>query len=290
MAADTTPSVAVLGTGIMGKPMARNIAAAGLPTAAWNRTTEKAAPLRDDGIDVLENVPDAVAGRDLVVTMLADADAVLSVADQALAAMDDGAVWVQMSTIGLQGTERCAALAGDRGVTFVDAPVLGTKEPAEQAQLVVFASGPPEGLDRCAPVFDAVGQRTMTLGEAGAGTRLKLAVNGWIVAVVEGLAETVALAEGLGVDPSQFLDAIRGGALDMGYAHVKAGLMTRREFPPSFELKLAAKDARLCVEAAERAGLDLPLQRVVAERMAAGVEAGYGEEDMAAVFRLSAKR
>jgi 3-hydroxyisobutyrate dehydrogenase len=286
MTSDTTPSVAVLGTGIMGAPMARNIVAAGMPTAAWNRTREKAAPLREDGIEVHDDIAGAVAGRDIVITMLADADAVLSVAAEVLPALDDDAVWAQMSTIGLDGTERCAAIAADRGIAFVDAPVLGTRQPAEQGALVVLASGPDDALARCDPVFDAVGQRTMRVGEAGGGTRLKLAVNAWLLSAVEGIAESMALAEGLGLDPSLVLETIKGGALDMPYAHLKGALIMRREFPPSFALKLAAKDARLVAEAAARHGLDLPLERTVAERMRQAVDAGYGDEDMAAVWRL----
>jgi 3-hydroxyisobutyrate dehydrogenase len=266
--------------------MARNIAAAGMPTAAWNRTPEKAAQLREDGIEVHDDIAGAVAGRDIVITMLADADAVLSVATEMLPALDDGAVWAQTSTIGLDGTERCAALAADRGVPFVDAPVLGTRQPAEQGTLLVLASGPEDALARCRPVFEAVGQRTMRLGGAGGGTRLKLAVNAWLLSAVEGIAESLALAEGLELDPSLVLEAIEGGPLDMPYAHLKAALIARREFPASFELKLAAKDARLVVEAAARSGLDLPLERTVAERMRQAVDAGYGEEDMAAVWRL----
>jgi 3-hydroxyisobutyrate dehydrogenase len=288
MTTDTSPSVAVLGTGIMGAPMARNIAAAGMPTAAWNRTPEKAAPLRQDGIEVHDDVAGAVAGRDIVITMLADADAVVAVADEMLPAVDGGAVWAQMSTIGLDGTERCAALAADRGIALVDAPVLGTRQPAEQGALLVLASGPGDALARCEPVFGAVGQRTMRVGDAGGGTRLKLAVNAWLLAAVEGIAEALALAGGLGLDPSLVLETIKGGALDTPYAHVKGALMMRGEFPPSFELKLAAKDARLVVEAAARHGLDLPLERTVAERMRQAVDAGYGDEDMAAVWRLAA--
>jgi 3-hydroxyisobutyrate dehydrogenase len=288
MTTDTTPSVAVLGTGIMGAPMTRNIAAAGMPTAAWNRTPQRAAPLREDGIEVHDDVAGAVAGRDIAVTMLADADAVLAVAAEMLPALDGGAVWAQMSTIGLDGTERCAALAADRGIAFVDAPVLGTRQPAEEGKLLVLASGPDDALARCKPVFGAVGQRTMPVGDAGGGTRLKLAVNAWLLSAMEGIAEALALAEGLGLDPSLVLDTIKGGPLDMPYAHMKAALIARREFPPSFELKLAAKDARLVAEAAARHGLDLPLERAIAERMRQAVEAGYGDEDMAAVWRLAA--
>jgi 3-hydroxyisobutyrate dehydrogenase len=282
--------VAVLGTGTMGAPIARNLARTGLRTSAWNRSADKAEPLAADGVEVARSPQDACRGREIVLTMLADADAALDVAEQALPAAADGAVWLQASTIGIEGTERCGQLAERHGVALVDAPVLGTKAPAEAGELVVLASGAPDALERCDPVFAAIGSRTLRLGAAGSGTRLKLAVNGWVVAVTEGVAEAIALAQGLGLDPQLFFDAVEGGPLDLPYARLKGALMLRGEFPASFALGLAAKDAALAVAAAERHGLDLPLQRVVAQRMADGVAAGHGDEDMAATYRLSAPR
>jgi 3-hydroxyisobutyrate dehydrogenase len=277
--------IAVLGTGLMGAPMARNLANAGHEVRAWNRTIEKALPLRDDGIEVCPD-PAAAANRcDAVMTMLADADAVLAVGSEARLAT--GQRWWQASTIGLEGTERCAALAGDAGAALVDAPVLGTRQPAEDGKLVVLASGPADALDFCQALFDAVGQRTMRVGEAGAGTRLKLAVNAWVLAVTEGTAESVALAEALGLDPSLVAEAVGGGPLDLPYFHMKARLMAAGEFPASFSLALAAKDAGLVEDAAERHGADLPASRAVAERLRAAVAAGHGDEDMAATYRLA---
>jgi 3-hydroxyisobutyrate dehydrogenase len=282
------PSIAVLGTGAMGAPMARNLARAGHDVRAWNRTVEKAAPLRDDGVDVRDDPAAAVDGADVVMTMLADADSVLPVAERA--SLKQGQIWWQASTVGLEGTERCAALAYDTGAALVDAPVLGTRQPAVDGKLVVLASGPDDALDACAPFFDAVAARTMSLGEAGAGTRLKLAVNSWVVAVTQGAAETIALAEALGLDPNLVIEAVDGGALDLPYFRMKARLMMEREFPPSFTLTLAAKDARLVVEASERHGADLPAARAVAARMAEAAQAGHGDDDMAATYLLSRPR
>ena len=117
---------------------------------------------------------------------------------------------------------------------------------------------------------------------------MKLVLNCWLVTLVEGLAETLALARGLGLDPSLFLEAIAGGPLDLPYAQLKGKLMLAEEFPASFKLRLAAKDARLVVEAAERAGLDLPLAETIAGRLERGVELGHGDEDMAATYQTSA--
>jgi 3-hydroxyisobutyrate dehydrogenase len=280
-------SIAVLGTGAMGAPMARNLVRAGHDVSAWNRTREKAEPLRADGIDVADDPVDATDGADVVMTMLADADAVLMVAEEAH--LRQGQIWWQASTIGLEGNEQCAELAAEAEVALVDAPVLGTRQPAEDGKLVVLASGPADALDACAPLFDAVAARTMRLGEAGAGTRLKLAVNSWVLAVTQGAAETIALAEALGLDPSLVIEAVDGGGLDLPYFRMKAKLMMDREFPPSFALALAAKDARLVVDAAERHGADLAAARAIAARMTEGAQ-DHGDEDMAATYLLSRAR
>ena len=282
--------VAVLGAGgTMGFPIAGNLARAGFAVRAWNRSVEKAQPLTEDGATVAQSPSEAVNGAQAIVTMLADADAVLEAVsgdDRALARAE-GALWIQMSTIGIEGTERCAGLAQETGVRFVDAPVLGTKKPAEDGELVVLGSGPEDAREPLAPVFDAIGKKTMWLGEAGAGTRLKLVTNAWILTVVEGSAETIALAEGIGVDPADFLEAIAGGPLDLPYLQMKGKAMIERDFEPSFRLALAAKDARLVRQAAERHELELPLLETIEERLEQGA-AEHGDEDMAATYLTSA--
>jgi len=280
-------TVAVLGTGIMGAPMARNLLAAGFPVRAWNRTAAKAAPLGEAGAVVAGSPGEAGAGAGIVLTMLTDADAVLETAAEAL---DGAQVWLQMSTVGIDAAERCAALAAERGVTLVDAPVLGSRQPAEEGKLVVLASGPEDVRERVDPLFDAVAARILWLGEAGSGQRLKLVANTWVLALVEGLAETLLLAEGLGVPPQWFLDVIAGGQMDCGYAQLKGRGMIERSFPPAFPLRHAAKDLRLVEEAVGRYELDVPLIDAVAARFAQGVEAGHGDLDMSATFLTGAER
>jgi 3-hydroxyisobutyrate dehydrogenase len=280
-------TVAVLGTGIMGAPMARNLLAAGFPVRAWNRTAEKAAPLAEAGAVVAGSPREATADAQIVLTMLVDADTVLeTVAD----ALDPGQVWLQMSTVGLDGAERCAALATERGVTLVDAPVLGSRQAAEDGKLIVLASGPEDVRERVDPLFEVVGERTLWLGEAGSGQRLKLVANTWVLTLVESLAETVVLAEGLGMPPQTFLDVIAGGALDCGYAQLKGRAMIERNFPPAFPLRHAAKDLRLIEEAAGRHELDVPLIDAVAERYAQAAESGLGDLDMSATFLTGVQR
>lgn len=281
--------VAVLGAGgIMGRPIAHNLAGAGFEVRAWNRTRERAEPLAHEGVAVAATPAEAAGGVGVILTVLSNADAVVSSVEGALPAAGPEAIWLQMSTIGIEGTERCAALAEKAGVAFVDAPVLGTKAPAEQGELIVLASGPDDVRERLEPLFDPIGKRTMWLGEAGSGSRLKLVVNSWLLSVVEGLAETVALAEGIDVRPELFLEAIADGPVDLPYAQTKGKAMIERSFEPSFKLSLAAKDAALVEEAVRRHELDLPLIATVRRRLEKGV-AAHGDEDLAATYWTSAE-
>jgi len=302
-----TETVAVLGAGgTMGFPMARNIARAGIPVRAWNRSRQKAEPLAQDGAFIADSPAEAARGAGIVLTMLADEDAVVAAMDGphgALSAVpgvnaEGGGsqtgdpngpyrvLWLQMSTIGEAATRRCAELADRRGVGFVDAPVLGTRQPAEDRKLVILESGPEEARPRVKPVFEAIGERTIRVGEAGAGSRLKLVTNNWVLAVVEAGAETVAMAEGFDLDPRLFFQAIEGGGLDLPYLRMKGKAMMDRDFPPAFQLKLAAKDARLMRDATREHGLDLPLVDAIARRLADGAK-GHGDEDFSATFLTS---
>jgi 3-hydroxyisobutyrate dehydrogenase len=284
------PTVAVLGTGIMGAPMARNLATSGFTTHVWNRSGEKAAPLGGDGANVADSPAAAVEGANIVLTMLADGGAVDTVMTDggALDAMRDDAIWLQMSTVGIAALERLAQLAEKRGVRFVDAPVVGTKQPAEQGQLTVLAAGPGDAVDACTPVFDAVGGRTIRLGEAGEATRLKLVINNWLLGIMENLAETIAFAERIGVPPETFLGAIDGSPVGAPYAQLKGKQIVAGEFPPSFPLSLALKDARLVLEAADRHDVALKIARVAVEQFERAEQLGHGDEDMAAVYYASA--
>ncbi|MFF1614674.1 NAD(P)-dependent oxidoreductase [Amycolatopsis sp. NPDC058278] len=278
-------TVAFLGTGIMGAPMAANIAKAGLEVRVWNRTREKAEPLSDLAT-VADSAASAAEGADTLVTMLADGPAVAEAFEAASPA--SGTLWLQMSTVGLDWTDRLAELAEKAGVVFVDAPVLGTRQPAEQAQLQVLASGPEEARPKATPVFDAVAVKTQWLGPAGRGSRLKLVLNAWVLALTNATAESLGLARALDLDPALFLETIKGGGLDVGYAHVKGGAMLSGEYPPSFPAGLAAKDARLVVEAAAE-DVDVAGAKAVLAHLEAAVEAGHGDEDMAALYRAVVK-
>ena len=285
-------TIAVLGAGgTMGFAMARNLAREGFEVRAWNRSREKAAPLSEDGAEVLDSAAQAAAGASVILTMLADGDTVLEAMrgnDGALSGdVSSDAIWLQMSTIGEAATDDCIELASDHELAFVDSPVLGTKEPAEQGELVILASGPDRVKERVEPIFAVVGKRSMWVGAAGDGTRLKLATNSWLLAVVEGAAETLAFAEGVGLDPQLVLDAVEGGPLDLPYLQMKGNAIIARKFEPSFRLALAAKDAALVQEAAARHDLDLPLVTTIRQRLDQGVSE-HGDEDLSATYLTSA--
>jgi 3-hydroxyisobutyrate dehydrogenase len=188
-----------------------------------------------------------------------------------------------MGTIGVDGSERCAELARDRGLEYVDAPVLGTKVPAEEGELVILASGPEATRERLARLFDAVGKRTLWVGEAGQGSRLKVVINAWLCSVVEGTAEMLRLAAALGLEPRLALDAIEDGPLDAPYMRMKGEAMLAEDWTPSFRLALAAKDARLAVAAGEEAGAEIPAIEAIAAQLTAVAEA-HPDEDLAVAF------
>jgi len=287
------PTVALLGTGIMGSGMARSILRAGLPLRVWNRTPGRAVPLEAGGAAVAGTPAGAVRGAGVIVTMLADGPAVLDVMTEASGGLAPGQVWAQTSTVGLRALEPLVAFARDRGLAFIDAPLQGSKQPAETGQLLVYAAGPDEGPDPVRArasaqlVFDAIGRRTFWLPAVGDGHRLKLVGNGWVIALTNAAGEAIALAQGLGIDPRLFLDAMAGGPLDSGYLQAKGTAILNGDYTPTFTVTLADKDARLVVDAARQAGVRVDLAAAGAERLRRAIDLGHGEEDLAAAYFAS---
>ncbi|MEW2074675.1 MULTISPECIES: NAD(P)-dependent oxidoreductase [unclassified Streptomyces] len=284
-------TVSVLGTGIMGAAMARNLLRAGHAVRAWNRTRAKAEPLAADGAHIAGTPAEAVESADVVLTMLYDGPATLETMRRAAPALRGGTVWAQSTTAGIEGVAELAGFAREHDLLFYDAPVLGTRQPAEAGQLTVLAAGPAEGRDRVTPVFDAVGARTVWTGEDGAtagATRLKLVANSWVLAATTAAGEALALAEALDVAPDGFFDLIAGGPLDMGYLRAKAGMILEgRLTPAQFAVTTAAKDARLIVRAGEQHGVRLDVAAASAERFERADARGHGDEDMAAAYYAS---
>ena len=279
------PRVAVLGTGIMGSAMARNLLKAGFPTAIWDRSAAATAALAEAGADVAATAAEAVRDARVIITMLPTPDVVTSVvfSDDVAGAFSAGAAWAQMGTIGEEATAdisgRLARLRPD--VLFVDAPVSGSKGPAENGQLLVLASGPSAAKEVTSPVFSAIGRKTVWLGEAGQGSRMKIVINAYMSILIEGVAEALELASHLGVDSGKLAEAIAGGPLDAPIANAKLHMMERGDFAPEFPLQWALKDVDLAIAAAS--GANLPLLTALSRQWRATVDAGHGREDVSAV-------
>jgi 3-hydroxyisobutyrate dehydrogenase len=278
------PVVSVLGTGIMGSAIARRLVGAGVRTTVWDRSPTATTPLREAGTEVARSPDAAVQGAAIVITMLPTAEVVDEVifGGNVADAFAPGAVWAQMGTIGLDAITDLAARLGKvrPDVLLVDAPVSGSKGPAEAGQLLILASGPTEAQAIVQPVFSAIGRKTVWLGDAGQGSRMKLVVNAYMSALIEGVAEALELADRLGVDSSRLAEAIEGGPLDAPIADAKLHKMERGDFAPEFPLEWALKDVDLALAAGGDARL--PMLRTLSRQWRAAVDAGHGREDVSA--------
>jgi 3-hydroxyisobutyrate dehydrogenase len=281
------PKLAVLGLGTMGAAMAGVALRSGIPLVVWNREPGVAANFVGQGGQVARSVTEAVEEADVVITMVTNAEAVLSIASEGglLAALRSGAVWAQMSTIGVEGTERLATLAGEQrpDTYFVDAPVSGSKVPAEQGRLVIFASGPDEARTRVAPVFEVLGQRTIWLGPAGHGSRMKLVNNVMLAFTAEGVANSLAVASRLELPTASVIEAFDGGPLISAWESEKFRRIAQGDYSEEFALALALKDVRLALAAA---GADrFRVLAALAKEWSDIVDRGMGNEDVTVVTR-----
>ena len=283
---DTT--VAFLGTGAMGTPMATRLIEAGLHVRVWNRSKERLTDLVELGGVAAPTPALAIQGADVIVTMLPDGAATQHVMSEAVGdamTFAKGVVWLQMGTIGIEWTSELGALAAAAGAQFVDAPVSGSVQPAARGELVILASGPDEARPAAQAVFDVLGRHTYWLGAAGAGSRAKLVLNNWLVDLVEMVAETLRVSAGLGLDPSTIVDILSDAPIGSPYAVAKARTMLSGDFTSNFALKHAFKDATLALSAAHGANLDLPLTESLLPLWQRAVDDGAGDLDLSVVYR-----
>ncbi|MGU3410443.1 NAD(P)-dependent oxidoreductase [Microbacterium sp. M1A1_1b] len=274
----------VLGTGAMGAGVAQSLLRERHRVTVWNRSPERARPFGDHGATVATDAGAAVSDAEVVLLTLFDTDAVVDVLEQAAGEAPTDAVWVQCSTVGVEGTETVVQLAQKYGIDLVEAMMLGTKAPAEQGKLTMLAAGPAATIDRIQPVLDAVGAKTVRAGErVGDGTALKLAANAWIASITAATGQSLAVARGLGIDPALFLKAIAGSASDSAYAHTKGESMLAGEFPAQFALDGLRKDIGLITDAARSTGVSTTLLEALGRVYADASAAGHGADDIAAV-------
>lgn len=277
-------AVTVIGTGTMGSAIARRLLQVGMTVGVWNRSTPPALALAELGATAFDDPNDAVAGAAVVLALLPTAAAVADVmiGRGVVDAIAPQAVWAQMGTIGVEASEQLDLEVRARrpDVRFVDAPVSGSRHPAESGELLVLASGPETAAGTVGPMFDAIGRRTLWLGPAGTGSRLKLVLNTWLAFEVEAAAEAAALAERLGIAPSTLAAALDDNPLASPLATAKLSKMQSADDRPDFPLEWALKDLELM--RASVGSRHTPIALAIAGRWRALVDRGFGGLDVSA--------
>jgi 2-hydroxy-3-oxopropionate reductase len=287
------PTVGFIGLGLMGGPMAKNLAKAGFPLVVWNRTREKAEELvrESTGLDVKAGAnPRETAGKaDFLITIVSDPPAleeVLSGQNGAIEGLRRGATYVDSSTVSPELVRRIGTACAQRGVGFLDAPVTGGTWGAEKGELVFMVGGEKEVLERAKPVLEALGKRIFLLGPTGAGQTVKLAMNLILALQVDALAEALALVATEGVPGERLIEVLQSSMARAGILDVKAPFMLKNEFPASFPLRLMHKDMRLALELAKRHGLNLPAAEASYSTYDAVKKSSTDDPDYAAVARF----
>jgi 3-hydroxyisobutyrate dehydrogenase len=255
-----------------------------MTVGVWNRSPQPAVALAELGATAFHDPKDAVAEASVVLTLLPTAETVsdVMIGRHVVEAMAPQAAWVQMGTIGVEATEALVSAVRARrpDVRFVDAPVSGSRHPAESGELLVLASGPDAAADTVGPVFDAIGRRTLWLGPAGTGSRLKLVLNTWLAFEVEAAAEAAALAARLGIAPGVLAAAVDGNPLASPLATAKLSKIQSADDRSDFALEWALKDLELM--RASVGSRHAPIALAIADRWRALVERGFGGLDVSA--------
>ena len=280
------PKVGLIGLGLMGAPMARNLLKAGFPLTVWNRTRQKAETLGREGAKVANSPQDAAAEVDVLLTIVSDPPAleqVLFGGNGALAAIRKGSVLVDSSTVSPALARHVAQMCAERGVDFLDAPVTGGTWGAEKGELVFMVGGKKEVLERVEPLLQALGKRFFLLGPNGAGQTVKLAMNMILALEVEALAEGIELVSRAGVPGERLVEVMQSSMARAPVLDVKAPMLLKREFPPSFPLRLMHKDMGLAMDLAKELGVAMPAGAAAFKAYSSVKAAATGDVDYAAI-------
>jgi 3-hydroxyisobutyrate dehydrogenase len=269
----------------MGSAMGRRLLEQGIEVIAWDRSAEHVNALEAAGGQAAASPEELLAGASTVITMLPTAEIVLGVVEPLLANWPERTVWLQMSSVGASEADRLTRVAQEHDVTIVDAPVSGSTHPALEGRLTILASGPDSVREQLQPVFAALGSRVMWVGEAGMGSRLKLAANHWMVASVTAVAETMHLCEAMGLDQQPFVELLEDGPLGSPYIREKLLEMRRRDYPAGFPVRLALKDLELVGEVEAASAAEMPVLDVTRERFSVAARE-HAEQDLAAVYEV----
>jgi 3-hydroxyisobutyrate dehydrogenase len=277
--------VGLLGVGLMGSAMAHRLLDRGIAVIAWDRESEHVRALEGRGGEPAEGPSEVVGGAGVVITMLPTSAVILDVVQPLLEDWPEGTIWLQMSSVGAAEADQLAQAAEAHAVRLVDAPVSGSTHPAEEGELTILASGPDSARTAVKPIFDALASRVLWVGEAGMGSRLKLAANHWMITMVAALAESMHLCEAMGLDQQQFIALLDGGPLGSVYALQKLDEMRRHEYPAGFPVRLALKDLELVREVEQSSQATMPLLHAVLETFMTASQ-DLVDQDLAAIYEL----
>jgi 3-hydroxyisobutyrate dehydrogenase-like beta-hydroxyacid dehydrogenase len=286
--------IAFLGLGAMGSAMAQNLIKAGFPLKVYNRTRSRAEELRSSGAAVAETPEQAASGVDVLITMLADDQALqesILGPGNAIESLPSNAIHLSMSTISVALSRRLAAAHREKRQHYIAAPVFGRPEAAAAAKLFIVAAGAQKQIERCQSLFDAMGQKTFLAGEEpSAANLIKLLGNFLIQSVLESLAEAFALARKSGVDVNNFLEILTGTLFNAPIYRTYGGLIASGKFEPAgFKLRLGLKDCRLVLAAAEEAAVPMPIASLVHDHFLSAMAQGMGDIDWSAISLVSAR-
>ncbi|MFP4475163.1 MAG: NAD(P)-dependent oxidoreductase [Desulfatibacillaceae bacterium] len=282
-------TIGFIGMGIMGSRMSRNLLDQGFPVHVYNRTANRCLPLVEAGAVRADTPADLGEQAEVVVTMLTGPEAVDSVLfgeDGLFSRNPHARVLVNMSSVPPAYSAELAEKVAARGMEFVDAPVSGSRKPAEEGTLVILASGPKAVADALESMFAAMGKKTVYCGEAGKGSAMKMAVNHLLGSMMLGLSESLNFARKCGLPAELFLGAVSGGPLNCGLFELKYDMLESGEYPAQFPLKHMLKDLRFMAETADEYGAAVPFGRAAFETYRYAMGKGMGDDDFAAVHRV----
>jgi 3-hydroxyisobutyrate dehydrogenase len=277
--------IAFLGLGTMGYPMAANLAKSKFPLTVWNRTASRAQPLAAAGATVAATPSDAAARADVVISMLSDPAALDAVWNDALATLRPGALAIDMSTVDPAAARALAARVAERGASFVDAPVSGTRAPAVEGKLLIMAGGAVEDVERARPVLETMG-RVVHMGAAGQGMATKLVLNGLGAHMLTGFCALMTLGVRQGLDARRLLEVIQGGAFSSPLFGSKGPRIFARDFSADFKLSLMLKDQELVLGTAKELGYAMPSLAAIRDLLISAVKEGLGEDELSGLVRL----
>lgn len=285
-------NIGFIGTGIMGSRMAMNLLTAGYDLTIHNRTRSKCRALLDKGARWAKSPAELASGVEFVFTMLSTPEAVRAVATGEggfLPAMSEGAIWVNCSTVDPDFARNMAELAASHNIGYLDAPVTGTKGPAASGDLVFLVGGKGDAVEKCRPFFDAMGSKTVHLGEAGMGASMKMLFNLMLGCAMVAYSEALVLGEAFGFSKDEVAGALLDAPVTAAFLKAKHPLIAAGDFDEHFPLCWMRKDLHLAADAAYRKGVALPALNSVKELYGLAEHQGLGRKDFAAVYKLLSK-